>query len=361
MSSETEQNITPKKKKDLKNIFNAILMIFTVIMVLYVCINDNNLYHLIMQIPKLNTLWLIMAFSSIFVSWTLDATLMYAITKTVYANKYSWWDSLKITMVGQFFSSVTPMAVAGQPMQIYYMSRQGVSAGVAISILVRKFLIYQVALTCYSTIILFTTKTTNIFVLIGFATQAGIVLLLALFSTNKLLATKLIDFLVFILSKIRFIKNPQGIGDGIKKQLEFYVENNKSMNHNLKLTVQLYFITFIQLTVLFSIPFLVYKAFNNEGYPFFEMIQSQGILTMLSSYTPLPGGSGTAEVGFSSIFGAYFGDSTNMAMLLWRWISYYMSIIVGYGFSNMGKKKEKLKEVFKNGTNVTDDSSQTEE
>lgn len=342
-------NQTVKKKLSVKNLFNIILMIFTIIMVAYVCIHDNNLYNLIKQIPHLNIIWLIIAFSSIFVSWLLEATLLYAITKTVYVEKYTWFDSLKIAMVGQFFSAVTPMAVAGQPMQIYFMSRQGISAGVGISILVRKFLIYQATLVCYSIVILLTTHNMNIFVLIGFATQAGMVLLLALFSTNRVIATKLIDLIVFLLSKIKFIKNPQKIGNDIKKQLEFYVQNNHSMNHDTSLTIQLYFITAIQIMILFSIPFLVYKAFNGEGYPFFEMIQSQGILTMLSSYTPLPGGSGTAEIGFASIFEKYFGDNINMAMLLWRWISYYMCIIVGYGFSNVGNKKEKLKEIFANG------------
>ena len=76
----------------------------------------------------------------------MEALLYHLIVNSVYPGQYSWKEAFRVTMVGQYFSAVTPFGVAGQPMQLVALSRQGVSSGVAVSVVVRKFLIYQTTL-----------------------------------------------------------------------------------------------------------------------------------------------------------------------------------------------------------------------
>ena len=340
-----------KEKFEFKNIFNICLFTLSILIILFSCIYDNNLAKLICALPTLNPFWLSLAIIAMFSNWIIDANIIKIITKSVYYNEYNFIKSIKITMVGQFFSAITPFGIAGQPMQIIASTRQGVSSGIAISVLVRKFLIYQTTITFYSLIVItfkynFFSQAISGFMtlaLIGFISQASVVLLLVLFSINKKFTTKLITLFFKLLSKTHIIKNPEQIGKKVEEQLNFYLENNKNMNHDSRLNVKLYIMTFIQLTVLFSVPFLIYKAYHYPGFPFIDMVSSQALLTMIASYTPLPGGSGTNEGGFIMIFNMFFSDADiSQAMLLWRFITYYFCIIAGLFFAKLGKKQSKL-------------------
>lgn len=340
-----------KKKLTFKNIFNSCLTFLSIGIVIFSCMYDNNLIKLISILPSLNPFWLVCAILAIFLVWLLDANVIKTITESVYSNRYNMKKSFKVAMVGQFFSSISPLGVAGQPMQLLTLTQQGISYGIAASILVRKFLIYQTTITFFSLIVIifeynFFSKAISGFMslaIIGFLSQSSVVLLLILFSINRSFTTKVIMIFFKIISKTKLIKNPDNLREKLEKQLNYYLCNNKYMNHDNRLTVKLYMKTFLQLSILFSVPFLIYKAYHYPGFPFIDMISAQALLTMMASYTPLPGGSGTNEGGFLLIFNMFF-DSTdiNQAMLLWRFITYYFCIIFGLFFAKLGNKEKAL-------------------
>ncbi len=79
---------------------------------------------------------------------------------------------------------------------------------------------------------------------------------------------------------------------------------------------------------------------------------------MISSYTPLPGAAGAAEGSFLVIFQMFFDDGViKKAMLLWRLITYYSSIIVGAFFAGFDKKREKMKSVLNTYGGKTKDAA----
>ena len=172
-----------------KNIFNIALFMLSIGMLVYFCVADNNLITLLNSIPTLNLFWLIASILTILLVWFFDSRVIYHITNSVYPGEYKGKSAFKVTMVGQYFNSVTPFAVAGQPMQLLSLTRQGISSGVALSILIRKFFIYQTTLTVYSLAVIvfkfdFFQSQIHGFMplaLVGFASQAAVVVLLLLF------------------------------------------------------------------------------------------------------------------------------------------------------------------------------------
>ena len=59
---------------------------------------------------------------------------------------------------------------------------------------------------------------------------------------------------------------------------------------------------------------------------------------MSASYTPLPGASGAQEGGFLLYFRGIFKDGTiGLALLIWRFFTYYLFLIVGV-FMVVGEK-----------------------
>lgn len=333
-------------------IFQAALFAVSIGLLVYFCVSDNNLMLLADSLPRLNTLWLVGACCCVVLNWVMDGRIIQCLVGHGQEESYTFRQAFKVTMVGQYFNSITPYAVAGQPMQLVSLIRQGAPSGAALSALVRKFLVYQTVITGFSLLVIlvkfqfFQQKIQGFMALavIGFVYQAAIVAILALFTYSPRFTTKLIGGIVWLLTRIRLVKDPQQTSKNVQDQLQFYIESNKAMKDSRALTARVYGCTLVQLTALFSIPFFIYKAFRLPGMPLTDMIAAQSFVTMISSYTPLPGAAGAAEGSFLVLFQMFFSNKIiRQAMLLWRLIAYYSCILVGAFFAGLDGRREKQK------------------
>lgn len=340
-----------KIKSKASKIFQAVLFALTLGMLAYFCISGNNLVILLNSLPTLNLFWLLGACVCVALNWFFDSLVIHTLVAQAYPQ-YGFLHSFKVTMVGQYFNSITPYAVAGQPMQLLSMMRQGLSSGIAISTLVNKFLMYQETISLYSLAVIliryqfFEAKIQGFMALafVGFVYQAASVVILLLFGYCPNVTRRLIHWVVGVLEKMNIVKKPEETSKKVEDQLTFYLENNRAMQGNRKMLVRVYGFTFLQLTALFSVPFFIYKAFHNPGAPIADMIAAQSFVTMISSYTPLPGAAGAAEGSFLVIFQIFFTQKIlKEAMLLWRLIAYYSCIVVGAFFVGFDSGREKLK------------------
>lgn len=310
----------------------------TVGLLVYFCVSGNNLAVLVASLPGLDLPWLICAAGCVALTWAMDAAIVRALVGRSAETGYCYRSAFRVTMVGQYFNSITPYAVGGQPAQFVALLRQGIPSGVAISALVRKFLVYQTSITLFSLFVIvgkysfFRSRIQGFMALaiIGVIYQAASVLLLLLFTYCPGVTTKLIEGVVWFLTKVHLIKKPEETREKVKSQLQFYLDSNRAMQGDRRLTAKIYGCTFLQLTALFAVPFFIYKAFRSPGAPVFDMIAAQCFVTMISGYTPLPGAAGAAEGSFLLIFRMFFREKIlTQAMLLWRLMAYYSSIVVG--------------------------------
>ncbi|MBW7573100.1 lysylphosphatidylglycerol synthase transmembrane domain-containing protein [Caproiciproducens faecalis] len=340
----SESRDTPSK------IFQMVLFALTLGLLSYFCISDNNLMTLLCSLPLLNPYWLMGAFGCVMLSWMMESFVTKNLVAASYKEEYSFRHAFKVTMVGQYFNLVSPFAAAGQPMQVLALTRQGVTSGIALSALVRKFLVYQISVTVYSMAVIlmkysfFRSKIQGFMALAvaGFLCQCAVVVLLLLFSYSPAFTTKLIHGCVWVFTKLHIVKNPRQADEKVKSQLEYYTKNNREMLGNRRMKVRVYGYTVVQLTAVFAVPFFIYKAFHSPGAPVVDMIAAQSFVTMISTYTPLPGAAGAAEGSFLVIFRIFFREELlRQAMLLWRFIAYYFCIIVGAFFAGMDRKKRR--------------------
>lgn len=337
------------KKIQGKTIFNATVIILSLLILAYFSLSENGLSDLIENFKTMDTGFLIMAIFCNLINLLIDAFLIYILTKSSYKS-YKFRSAFRCSMTGQFFSAVTPFSTGGQPMQIYLMSKQGVEPGVSTSMLVQKFLVYQSTLTTYSALSIlllfnFLGQSMNSimmsFAIFGFLSQGFVIFLLLLFSFNKKLTHLTLSGGAKLLSKFKLIKNPKQKIDELEKQLITFHESNKELFKNRKLLLISYVLTTVQLTAIFIIPYCIYRAFNLYGAKPIDMICSQAFVTMTSCFIPLPGAAGASEVSFVGFFSMYFSPETiKSAVLLWRIITYYSVILFTAPFSRISKREE---------------------
>lgn len=356
-----------KENSKTGKIFQAAMFGLTVGLLVYFCVSGNNLAILLQSLPTLNFFWLLCAVGCIVLNWLMDGEIVQLLIGHAGGSHYSFRSAFKITMVGQYFNSVTPYAVGGQPAQLVALLGQGISSGIALSALVRKFLIYQTSLSLFSLAVIllrysfFRSQIQGFMTLafVGFLYQAGIVVLLLLFTYCPKFTTKLLEGVLWLLTVLHIVRKPEETRSRVENQLRFYLENNKTMKGDPRLSARAFGCTLLQLLALFSIPFFIYKAFHGTGASAANMIAAQCFVTMISAYTPLPGAAGAAEGSFLVIFKLFFSESIiTQAMLLWRLIAYYSCVIVGAVFVVFGSGREKMRRERKSADAVRNSGEQ---
>ena len=61
-----------------------------------------------------------------------------------------------------------------------------------------------------------------------------------------------------------------------------------------------------------------------------ETISASAYVLIIGAFVPIPGGTGGIEYGFMQFFGNFISGSVlSASLLVWRFITYYLGIILG--------------------------------
>lgn len=320
----------------MKKILNYILLIGLFGVTLWIILNENYIGNLPSLIKSTNKLYLLMAFLCLLIYWICEAYIIYAMKRTLNI-KGSYGKSLKVTMIGQYYSAITPFSTGGQPVQVYSLVSEGVPIGKATSIFINKFLIFQVVVISYS-ILMFILRFKFLidkislgipFIVVGFLLNLLVLFVIFGFFLNEKLVKGHLKNLVNLGYKLKIVKNVERAEERLNKSLNDYKNSIEEMRANKKSTIELIIASIIQLTFSLGITYFVYRAVGLSGARFIDIIALQALHYMAISFMPTPGTAGAAEGGFYMIFNAIFPkDIMNFALLVWRFIDYYLRLII---------------------------------
>lgn len=331
-----------------KKIFNFCIIATPFIMFFILIFQNRGSDNLVVQLSKLNPLWILIALILIFLYWFFEAMALHVITE-FYNIKRKIKEAFSVTMVGQFFNSLTPFATGGQPAQVVYLHKKGMSLGDATAIVMLKFFVYQSVLTIYSAIIILVTfplYITRIPLLIsmtvlGLGVHASMIILTLLFSYNRTLSEKIIKFIFRVLKKLRIVKGKEGAEKKLEDNLSVFHDNAKLLRKNPKLLVRTSILIFLQMTAYFSIPFFIGLAFNVSNLNYSEYFAAAVFVATIISIVPLPGATGGAEGGFYLFYVSLFGENLIVtAIIVWRLITYYSCIAFGGLYAVLPDRKK---------------------
>lgn len=258
----------------------------------------------------------------------------------------------RTVLLGKYYDNITPAAVGGQPFQIFYMRRNsGLSAGTSTSIPIFGMISIQIAFIIIATIcflfggVFSANATLGVTALIGLLFYAFWPVIVAGVSFFPKPTTKFLKFIVKILAKLKIIKNRQKVLDKVEAEAEEYAKSVKMILKTRGLFVKTIAISLVYNVLVASIPFFVLTAFGGNV-NFFECFVLTIAVMAAVYFIPTPGNSGAAEGTFFLVFSALSSGYVFWAMLVWRFFSYYIYIIMGpviYFIMHLEKRK--------NGTN----------
>lgn len=318
--------------KVLKNggIF-AILIVFT----FYFVFKDMNLKNVINTISNTNGFYLFIATLCMCIFLSSEA-INFRRNLKILGYKTSFFKCINYSINGFFFSSITPSASGGQPMQLYQMYKDDVKISHSTLVLFIEFIFFQAVTIMYAIVGYFgqykllsnNIDSLKYLFIIGLLCNFSVlvVFLLVLFYSKGVL--KIVDILAKFLRFCK-LRNINKIEENIKSIINEYKECSSYIIKNKIIILKTFITKCIQIFAFHSIPYWIYRSFGFDEYSIFVFVGAQAVLYISVSALPLPGAVGASESGFFMIFRLLFSMSIiNEAMLLSRGISFYLFVFL---------------------------------
>jgi hypothetical protein len=334
------------KKKGNK--LNLIICGIAFLVMMFYLLFVDKLENVLNALRNINPLYLILCILFMIGYWLCEAGTVQVMLKALHP-KIRFWHTWLDTIIGQYFNCITPCASGGQPMQAYYLVKFGVPLGSALTGLLSRFIVYQFVLTMYSIFALvagfnsfgddLSQKGLMPFVFIGFIVNTAVIVFLIAVALWKTGTLKAANWVISLLAKMKILKKPLKQRLYITREVNKFHKNFGFLKKNAAVIIKSIVLTTIQLTLYLSISYVLYRGFGFSEVSLLQIISYQAFVLMISSFIPLPGAMGAAELGYAGFFGDIFGDYTGVSTMLWRIFTFYLPILVGMGFTVTLKNK----------------------
>jgi hypothetical protein len=252
--------------------------------------------------------------------------------------KISPFRTLICALIGFYYGNITPSATGGQPMQVNALRKAGIPVGYGTMAASVRFISNQF-LICVTGITLLLTNRDFVysqlgdavwFVRIGLVCNFAPVPLIIMAAFMRTRMQKIAQAVIGFLFKIHLVRNKDIALARVTETLDDYHTAMKELSRSVGRILLQFLCSAISLAALFSTIVFVYYAFEQSGTPAFRIFTLSALLFVSASYTPLPGASGAQEGGFLLYFkGIFKPDIIGLALLIWRFFTYYLFLIVG--------------------------------
>lgn len=330
----------------------ALLMGFT----FYILFKDNSMGSLWQVLKHANMGFLFLGLFLMLLFIGCEGAIIRLLAGT-WGGKVPWKSAIQYSFAGFYYSSITPSATGGQPMQLYYMVRDGISGGRSSFVLLTITAVYQLTTLFYGVVmalikfpyVMGLLLPLKLLICFGIAANGLCAVFILLILFCRPLVEKMVFWLIRLLSRLRFMKLEKA-EEKAKVMIEEYSQGGAYLRKYPMAAVKTIILTFCQLTLLYLASYCACLALGLGGVGLMNFIMLQSIVSLAVSAVPLPGAVGASESGFLVMFHGFFTSAQLLpVMVLSRGISFYGFLVIsGVAVITLhirkGKKKENAKE-----------------
>lgn len=244
---------------------------------------------------------------------------------------------IQYSFIGFFYSGITPSATGGQPVQLYYMNKDGNRGSDCTVVLMTVAVVYKFVLVVIGAgILLFwsgplMSELGHYFPLFLLGLALNVILVIVISGIMLFPAVMLKTALLFERILIRMkIWKPSGKR---KEKITGFIDSYQSAvawlkAHKGKLAFVV-LVTFLQRISVFVLTWFVYLGFGLEGSGALRVILLQASVYIAVDMLPLPGAQGITELMYQAVFAHVFtGVYLIPSMLVSRGINFYLLLVL---------------------------------
>lgn len=370
---EKDKNID-RRKRVYKNVFSLCFILIALAVIVYTAFNDlfgreeKFSWQVIFDTIGNNAHFFVLALVALFFCFFFKALNLSIMSKAL-TKRFKLTTCFETAIVEHYYNNVTPLAVGGQTFAIMHLTRHGYDAGTSTSMAISTFFMHQLGFVVLGVFTLISlSPSINLFNLpsgsfdslgVGLIKSAAIIglsfcmtmpVLVLLFTIFPRVCSKLVSLVLHIAGKLKLVKNPKLT---TYKTLKAVVHNAKCLKKIGKNPFVLILAFIVSLLEQFASCAIAYFVLCFFGYswtqtPIISFLQITQICTLVSaavSFIPTPGNTGAADLTFYEIFKSGLAKGLAFpAMLIWRILSYYSFLIIGFIFTILKRKSDRKKQ-----------------
>lgn len=260
--------------------------------------------------------------------------------RTITDGRLSWRRAFRVDLMCAFTSAITPSAVGGSALAIFYLNREGIKVGQATTLTLTTLFLDEMFFVVFCPILvlvlpigeLFGTTTGNVFLesvkVIFWLVYAGIVAWAAILFIGILARPEWLERTVIKIFSLRWLRRwKEGavrMTSGMRATSSWVKGQSKRWWLNV----------FGATTLSWFSRYLVVNALFFGFVPAASQLLVFGrqfVVWVVLMISPTPGGSGVSEWLFTNYYGDMIGDlsAALVIAMIWRVVSYYIYLVAG--------------------------------
>jgi len=319
-----------------KNLLYLVFFLFVMGLTIYTILQGNDIGEILIAISSMNGGFLFLALLAALLFVFLEAIIIWYLMHDL-GETNSMLRCTAYSFIGYFYASITPAALGGQPMQLFYMRKDGNSLSNSSVILMILALFSKLVLALIGIALLIFWYAPLVYYLKGFMALFYLGLALNIISVAVLLAAMFIPgivrkisqsmerFLIRIhilkVSKERLLKIESFI-DGYRSAVDLLMLDKK-------IILVVFILTFLQRSCLYILTYFVYRGFSLSGTSMVTVVLLQAAIYVAVEMMPLPGAQGITELMYYTVFqGVFTSALLTPSLLVTRGLDFYFLVII---------------------------------
>lgn len=246
---------------------------------------------------------------------------------------------ISYSFIGFFFSGITPSATGGQPMQLYYMRRDGNALSASSVVLMTVAVIYKFVLVLIGIgIVVFWQRPLKSYLqgyyglyFLGLFLNAALVMVLLMVMFSQGIIRGCFYKIEALLVRLRLWREKESRIEKVEQFLSGYQDTVLFLRNHKKLIGITIAGTFVQRYSVFLLAFVVYCGLGLSGTAMLDIVLVQAAVYIAVDMLPIPGAQGITEAMYQGVFQKIFvGNYLVVSMCITRGISFYLIMLIGF-------------------------------
>ncbi|HOZ54329.1 MAG TPA: lysylphosphatidylglycerol synthase transmembrane domain-containing protein [Bacilli bacterium] len=331
----------------MKNKKNILILLIVTTIVLYLSLKDD-FFGIVREISKVNIFVIFCAVIAIILVIMFRAKGLHLFIEDK-KRDYKYKEAFKLTIITQFLNGITPFSTGGQPFQAYLLTKRDIKLFDTVSILVGDFVSYQFALIVLSIFAISYNAYYDLFnsnivinklIILGFIVNIVIMIICIFFIYSKKIMKKIVFKLINFAHSIKFLKISDNKKEKLIEEVNIFYNSARDLRNKSKIFFKSVAYNLIGLVILYLIPFII---IGSRDITVIKSIVTSSLVMLFGNFIPIPGATGGLEYCFIQFFGEFIkGPGLTSSMLLWRFFTYYLGMIVGAVTMFLSNERRKI-------------------
>lgn len=342
-----------------KRALQIVLFLGIMLLTFYALFSGRDLAEIGRAVMRMSPVCLIPAVGLAVFYVCAEGYMIWYLLRSMKANKdkdrsSSLFRCIQYSFIGFFYSGITPSATGGQPVQLYYMNKDGNRGSDSTVVLMTVAVVYKFVLVVMGFgILLFwflplRGELGKYFPLYLLGLALNVILVIVILGVMLLPQVMLKGALFFegLFIRMKIWKPSEKREEKIRMFIDSYQNAVSWLKEHKNKVAYVVLVTFLQRISVFVLTYMVYLGFGLEGSGAMRVILLQASVYIAVDMLPLPGAQGITELMYQAVFAHVFtGAYLIPSMLVSRGINFYfllvMSLVVVLAVRIAEKRKTK--------------------